>query len=106
MEQLLEAIRTATAADANDELRAAGAQACRTILAALEAKPGAPLASQPATSSPIQTVVAALRGMPPDQLLDMAIARLRAALPAGTDVKPVAPLNFHILPLSPNGGRS
>ncbi len=105
MDQLLEAIRNATATDASDEARAAGAHACRTILSALEAKPGESLASLPQDASPMQTVVAALRGVPPEQLLDLAIARLRAALPAGTEVKPVAPLKFHILPLSPTGGR-
>ncbi|MEJ7602403.1 MAG: hypothetical protein WKG01_31205 [Kofleriaceae bacterium] len=106
MDQLLEAIRTATATDASDEARAAGAQACRTILTALEATPGELLAPTPIETTPVQAVVAALRGVPPDQLLDLAIARLRAALPAGTDVKPVAPLKFHILPLAPTGGRS
>jgi len=38
--------------------------------------------------------------MPPEQLLDLAIARLKAALPAGAEVTPVAPLKFHILPVA------
>ena len=102
MDQLLETIRTATATEATDEARAAGAHACRTILTALEAKPGQPLTTHPQDASPMQTIVATLRGVPPEQLLDLAIARLRAALPAGTEVTPVAPVTFHILPL---GGR-
>ncbi len=106
MDQLLEAIRTATATDANDEARAVGAQACRTILTALEAKPGEPLATHPPDTSPIQTIVATLRGVPPEQLLDLAIARLRAALPAGAEVAPVVPVKFQLLPVAPLRGRS
>ena len=40
MDDMLEAIRAAIAPDATDEARAAGATACRTILAALEGTPG------------------------------------------------------------------
>jgi hypothetical protein len=39
--------------------------------------------------------------MPQDQLLDLAIARLRAALPAGVEVAPVKPLKFHLIPVPP-----
>jgi hypothetical protein len=105
MEQLLEAIRAATAPDATDETRAAGANACRTILTALEAKAGQPLASvQPTTA--VQSIVGLLGTMPPEQLLDLAIARLKAALPPGTDVAPVKPLKIQLLPLPAPGGRS
>lgn len=82
MDQLLEAIRNATATGATDEARAAGAQACRTLLTALEAKPGEALASPAAPDSPIATIVAGLRGVPVDQLLDLAIAKLRTMVPA------------------------
>lgn len=87
MEQLLESIRTAVAAGATDEAKAAGATACRTILIALEAKPGEPMAapvavSTPATSPQVAAIVAGLKGVPVDQLLDLAIAKLRTMVPA------------------------
>jgi hypothetical protein len=99
MDRLIEAIRAATAADANDETRAAGASACRTMLAALEAKPGEPLAPAPVTTDPIQTAVGVLRGLPPEQLLDLAIARLKAALPPETQIEPVKSLRVPLVPL-------
>ncbi len=105
MDQLLEAIRTATATDASDEARAAGATACRTILAALEAQPGQVLATA-VPESPIAVALSAFRGMPPEQLLDLAIARLKAALPPGAQVAPVQPVKFQLLPVSALGGWS
>lgn len=92
MESLLEAIRVATTNDATDDARAAGATACRTILIALEAKPGealAPPIELPTDTSPIATIAAGLRGVPVDQLLDLAIAKLRTLVPA--DATPIAP---------------
>ncbi len=92
MEALIENIRLATASEATDEIRAAGAAACRTIMIALEAKPGESLAppSPPTVAdSPIAAVVAGLRGVPVDQLLDLAIAKLRTLVPA--DATPIAP---------------
>ena len=50
--------------------------------------------------SQIACVVSALRGVPPDQLLDLAIQRLRAALPAGVEAPPAQPLKFHIIPVA------
>ena len=102
MEQLLEMIRAATAPDASDDIKGAGASACRALLAALEARAGEPLAPPPPvslTSNPtpaidatqVQTAIRALGTMQPEQLLDLAIARLRAALPAGSDVAPTRP---------------
>jgi len=41
-------------------------------------------------ASGIANVVAALKGAGPDQLLDLAIAKLRTALPPGTEVPPVS----------------
>ncbi|MCX5748322.1 MAG: hypothetical protein NT062_38205 [Proteobacteria bacterium] len=102
MESLLETIRIAVTSDATEDARSAGASACRTILATLESKPGEPLevglASQP---NVLATMVTALRGMPPDQLIDLAIARLRAALPAGEPVANVQPLKFNLIPVPP-----
>ena len=107
MSDLLEAIRAAVTADAAPEVRAAGLAACRTILAALESTPGQPLAAAavaPASASQIASIVGALRGVPPDQLLDLAIAKLRGALPVGVDVPKVEPLKFHIIPIPPRRG--
>ena len=102
MDELIESIRAAVAAEASPENRAVGATACRTILAALEAVPGQPLTATVATTSPIATAVAMLRGVPPEQLLDLAIARLRAALPAEVTVAPVHPVRFQIVPMHHN----
>jgi hypothetical protein len=104
MENLIEAIRAASADNATAEARAAGAQACRTILAALEAKAGEPLASVPPTT-PMQAVLTALSQTPPEQLLDLAIAKLKAALPAGTDVPAVQSVRIPLLPIANLGGR-
>ncbi len=74
MEELLESIRAAVSATATAEQKTAGAQACRAILAALDAQPGLPIAMPGAPASP-------LAGIDPTQGLDLLIARLRAALP-------------------------
>jgi hypothetical protein len=112
MQQLLEAIRAATASDATDDIKAAGATACRALLAALEAKTGEPLAAAPPNppaapaliapssidATQVQTAIRALGSMQPEQLLDLAIARLRAALPQGAEVAPTQPVKFHLIP--------
>ena len=87
MNALIDAIVAAVAEGATEEARSAGAQACRTLLVALEAKEGepmaAPVAAASASSSPdIAAVVASLKGVPIDQLLDLAIAKLRSMVPA------------------------
>lgn len=103
METLLESIRAAIATDASDQTRAGGAQACRTILTALEAKPGEAMpATAPAGDSrttQIAQMLGTLRGVPAEQLLDLAISRLRAALPAAADTPRVAPVKFHVVQL-------
>jgi hypothetical protein len=85
MEQLLESIRAAVGENASAEQKNAGAYACRAILAALEAEAGHPLAfaAPPPPSG--------LSGIDPTQALDLLIARLRAALPAGEAGKTPAP---------------
>lgn len=107
METLLQYIAAAMADDATADERAAGAHACRTILATLEAgvatpsTPSTPLGArteealvQPAV---VQAAVTALRGMSVDQLLDLAITRLRGVVPAGGDVAPPAGVKFHLI---------
>lgn len=105
MDALLETIRLAVASDAGDEARAAGASACRTLLTALEATPGETMPAPAITPPPIDpaqigTAVTMLRSMPVDQLLDLAIARLRAALPAGETVPGVQPMRLQLVPVS------
>ena len=98
MHDLLDAIHAAIAPNASADARAAGADACRTILTALDAAPGKPMnATATAQASPIATIVAGLRGVPPDQLLDLAITKLRAALPPDAEVAPVQPIRFHLV---------
>lgn len=70
MNELVEAIRVAVATGATTEQKALGAQACRTILAALDATPGKPI-PLPGTPPPSPLAGASL-----DQVLDLVIARL------------------------------
>lgn len=106
MDNVIDSIRAAIASDATPEVKAVGATACRAILAALEGTAGQPLAVPavvPLSGSQIAGVVSALRGVAPDQLLDLAIQRLRAALPAGVEVPPAPPLKFNIVPVPSRG---
>lgn len=106
MESLINTVREAITEGASEQARAAGAQACRALLAAFEAKIGEPLTTQPASASvspPIQALASALRGMTADQLLDTLIVRLKDAVPAGTDVANVRSLK---IPLVSIGGKS
>ncbi len=96
IEQTLTTIRAALATDATAEARAAGANACRSIVAALEPAP-APAAIN---ATAVASALTALRGVPPDQLLDLAIAKLRSALPAGTAVAPVNAFKMPFVPMA------
>jgi hypothetical protein len=72
---MLRTIQVAVAESATAEQKVAGAQACRTIMTALEVEVGKPivLAGVPAPSP--------LAGIAPDQALDLLIARLSAMVP-------------------------
>lgn len=109
MDTLLDSIRAAITDGATDDTKRAGADACRAILAALDATPVAPLAVAqtapdpdrphiPPTAAGIATAIAALRNIPGDQLLDLAIAKLRALIP--TEGAPTPPAAFRV-PLVP-----
>lgn len=97
---LIESIRVATADGATDEARAEGASACRALLDLLDPKPDAPIAPAPMAQPlpppnlPIAAIASAIRGMPPDQLADLLIAKLRTLVPAGAEVAPVHKLNI------------
>jgi len=104
MDDLLETIRVACASDATDDIKQRGAQACRTILTALDARTGEPLGAPPSdvpAGAQIAAIVGALQGVPPEQLLDMAISRLRAALPKDATPPRIAPLTFQLIPITP-----
>jgi hypothetical protein len=76
MQKLLEAIRAATAEEATADEKGAGVEACRTILTALEAEAGKPLAIAGAPpSNP-------LAGIDLTQALDFLIERLRQSMPS------------------------
>jgi len=104
MDELLESIHAAVATDATDEVRALGAESCRTILMALDTKAGQPMSASVVDTSPLMSAVSMLRGVPPDQLLDLAIAKLKSSLPAGVEPPKVEPLKFHIIQLPPRVG--
>jgi hypothetical protein len=76
MHELLESIRGAIVEGATAEHKVAGAQACRTILTALEAEVGRPI------TIPGAPLPGPLAGIDPTQALDLLIARLQSVLPA------------------------
>jgi hypothetical protein len=89
-DSLLDSIRAALASDASAETRAAGASACRTIMTALEATPGAPLGGAVPTVAPnplAAAIAGIVRSTPPEQLLDLVIAKLGSLAPQ-TDAAP------------------
>ncbi len=101
MDAVIETIRAAMAPNASPEVRASGAESCRTILAALGATQGQPLgAAAPAEAGPAATAIASLiRSTPPDQLLELAIAKLRAMVPADTSVPSVSAFKLQYVPV-------
>ena len=75
MNDVVDAIRAAVAPGASAEARAAGAAACRALAAKLDPA-GTP---QPPIIAPelVQQLIGVLRTMDIDQVLDLAIAKLR-----------------------------
>lgn len=98
MDNVIEAIRAAIMPDASSEEKATGVAACRAIIAALDATAGQTLAP-PTPQNPIAAMVGALRGVPPDQLLDLAIAKLRSALPPDVTPTPATPFKLQMVPV-------
>jgi hypothetical protein len=94
MHELIDTIHAALTEDATAEAKQAGAQACRTILAVLDAEPGKTLADVPSPAPAVTSAnpFAALAGLDLDHALDLVIARLRAAVPEEKQTtKPSAP---------------
>ncbi len=88
MDKLIETIRFALTEDASSDAKQAGAQACRTILTALEAEPGKALALVPTVApSP-------LAGADVGQVLDLLIAKLRTMVPEQAPAPASKPLNI------------
>jgi hypothetical protein len=85
MEPTLETLRAALADGATPDQRAAGVTACRAILAALESNPGESMSVTPPSmpaAPPVQPPLQlALGGLSLDQVLDLAIGKLRSMLP-------------------------
>lgn len=81
MQNLIDLIKDAVADGASLEQKQAGAQACRTILAALDAEKGKPLAVADAPT-PAPSPLAMLGKLDPGTALDLLIAKLRAAVPS------------------------
>ena len=73
----------------------------------VSAYPAMPMA--PGPTSPVVAIVQTLRQLPPDQLLDLVIGRLRAALPAGVTVANPRGISFPLVPMpgssDPSGPR-
>jgi len=93
---LLEAVKRALEPEATTESRAAGAQACRTLLAALGAGEGEPLVAAPLPSTPVATAARQLAAAPPGAVLDAVIARLQALVPDDTPAAAPAPAPLRI----------
>lgn len=70
MQELIDVIRAAIATDASKEQKAAGVQACRAIVAALDTEPGKPIVLPGVPHKP------PLSGVSLDQVLDLLIGRL------------------------------
>lgn len=111
---LIASIRAALTPRASGETRAAGATACRSILAVLEAKPGQPLAptppptSPPSPAAPVASPLATLLSQPGllsrlaamsrDELIDL-LKHITSAMPAQPSPPTTAALRFHLIPV-------
>ena len=94
-EKLIETIRAAVADGASDEARAAGAGACLVLRDALQLRHGAAfLEANTPPAPPIAAIARSLRTMPVDDVLALAIAKLRTLLPP--DAATAAPFRLNI----------
>jgi hypothetical protein len=99
MDDMIETIRVAATDGATPEQKAAAVVACRTILAALEAEVGKPIAVSGAPSP------GPLAGIPPEHALDLLIAKLSAVAESNeksrASTAPTSPLRIALVPTPP-----
>ncbi len=116
---LVASIRAAVIPGASAEARAAGANACRSILTVLEAKPGQPLAATPqrmsltAQASPLAALLSQpgllskLAAMSRDELIAL-LKQITSAVPARPTTPTSAAPRFHLIEIPsvrrPEGG--
>jgi hypothetical protein len=91
MNELIDAIRAAVVDGATSDQKMIGVQACRTIMTALDAEPGKPIAL-PGAPKPHP-----LNGLTFDQALDLVIARLSTVANARESAAP------QLSPATPRG---
>ena len=109
-EALLEILRRGLAANADPAARAMAHEVSGRVLyklaPAVVPAPGPlpALAPGPVGASPLAAIVGSLRTLPPDQLLSLALQRLRAALPAGATVAEPKGIQFSLVPVTAAGG--
>ena len=117
---LIASIRAAVIPSASAEARAVGANACRSILAVLEAKPGQPLAPTPqrtpptAHASPLAALLSQpgllpkLAAMSRDELI-ASLRQITSAMPARPTTPTAAAPRFHLIEIPsarrPDGDR-
>lgn len=134
MDALLELVRRGLAPDADPTTRAAAREVCDRILHALGPAPMPPAASTAAfapvapasvpssppgfvpvpvipvpvpmpPTSPLAQMIGVLRNLPREQVVDMAIQRLRAALPKGVTITEPKGIQFPLVPIPPPGDK-
>jgi len=106
---LIASIRAAVTSSASAEARAAGANACHSILTVLEAKPGQPLAatsqrtaSAAAQGSPLATLLSQpgllskLAAMSRDELIAL-LKQITSAMPGRPTTPTTAAPRFHLI---------
>ena|ERR1700689_574343 len=98
-DNLIDSIRAAVADGATAEARIAGVAACRTILTVLEPSGTAPSTAPQTPAIPVAAIAAALRNTSPDQLLDLAIMKLRSLVPADALPATTPRLNIPLIPI-------
>lgn len=122
-EAILEIIRRGLAPEADPAARASALDVCGRIVQAFGGPmPASPVNlapaptmpppfampqgfAPPAPASPLAAAVGMLRNLPPEQLLDLAIQRLRAALPQETTVPETKGIQFQLVPVIPAGSK-
>jgi hypothetical protein len=100
---VLEILLRGLAPDADESARTAARELCAQapVPSRLPA-PTVPMALPP--PSPIAMAAHALRQLPPDQLLELLLQRLRAALPTGASVAAPRGIQFQLVPMTPPPG--